>query len=64
MLTYLTAYLELYYKEHWLSAIMSTKLGDQEIISQGFQDIRQAGFDFVAPDINESGLIFTANKGK
>ncbi|PHD51841.1 DNA polymerase III subunit alpha [Bacillus toyonensis] len=63
-LTYLTAYLELYYKEHWIAAIMSTKMSDQETISQGFQDIRQAGFDFVAPDINESGLIFVANKGK
>lgn len=64
MITYMTAYLETYYKEHWLAAIMSTKLGDQDVISQGFQDIRQAGFDFVAPDVNESGLIFTANKGK
>ncbi|QNI20400.1 DNA polymerase III subunit alpha [Bacillus phage 1_ICo-2020] len=63
-LTYLTAYLEVYYKEHWIAAIMSTKMSDQETISQGFQDIRQAGFDFVAPDINESGLIFTASKGK
>ncbi|WP_163258389.1 DNA polymerase III subunit alpha [Bacillus paranthracis] len=64
MITYMTAYLETYFKEHWLAAIMSTKMGDQETISQGFQDIRQAGFDFVAPDVNESGLIFTANKGK
>lgn len=64
MITYMTAYLETYYKEHWLSAIMSTKMGDQEVISQGFQDIRKEGFDFVAPDINESDVIFTANKGK
>lgn len=64
MITYMTAYLETYFKEHWLASIMSTKMGDQETISQGFQDIRQAGFDFVAPDVNESGLIFTANKGK
>ena len=64
MITYMTAYLETYFKEHWLSAIMSTKMGDQEIISQGFQDIRKEGFDFVAPDINESDVIFTANKGK
>lgn len=63
-LTYLTAWLETYYKEHWLSAIMSTKIGDQEIIAQGFQDIKHAGFDFQAPDINQSELIFTANSGK
>jgi len=64
MITYITGWLETYYPEHWLSAIMSTKMGDQEIIAQGFQDIKHAGFDFQAPDINQSELIFTANSGK
>lgn len=64
MITYMTGWLEVYYPEHWLSAIMSTKMGDQEVIAQGFQDIKHAGFDFQAPDINKSELIFTAHGGK
>ncbi|WP_176581303.1 DNA polymerase III subunit alpha [Bacillus thuringiensis] len=64
MITYITAYLELYYKEHWIAAIMSTKMSDKETIAQGFEDIRRAGISFSAPSINKSGTIFIARNNK
>ncbi|PGM47454.1 DNA polymerase III subunit alpha [Bacillus thuringiensis] len=64
MITYITAWLELYYPDHWLSAIMSTKMGDKEVIAQGLADIKANGFEFNPPDINKSELIFTAHNNK
>ncbi|MHA4169942.1 DNA polymerase III subunit alpha [Bacillus cereus] len=64
MITYMTAYLELYYPAHWLSAIMSTKMGDKEVIAQGLADIKANGFEFNPPDINKSETIFTAHNNK
>lgn len=64
MVTYMTAWLELYYPAHWLSAIMSTKMGDKEVIAQGLADIKANGFEFNPPDINKSELIFTAHNNK
>ncbi|WP_130067451.1 DNA polymerase III subunit alpha [Bacillus albus] len=64
MITYMTAWLELYYPAHWLSAIMSTKMGDKEVIAQGLADIKSNGFEFNPPDINKSELIFTAHDNK
>lgn len=64
MITYITAWLELYYPSHWLSAIMSTKMGDKEVIAQGLADIKANGFDFNPPDINKSETIFTAHNNK
>jgi DNA polymerase III subunit alpha len=64
MLSYITAYLECYYPEHYQSAIMSTKMGDQDKINQVFQDVKKAGFEFQAPDVNLSDHFFTAHSGK
>jgi DNA polymerase III subunit alpha len=64
MLTYLTAWLEVYYPEHWMSAMMSVKMGEQDKIAQVFAEIKKAGFEFQAPDINSSEYLFTASKGK
>lgn len=64
MITYMTAWLELYYPAHWLSAIMSTKMGDKEVIAQGLAGIKANGFEFNPPDINKSELIFTAHDNR
>lgn len=64
MITYMTGWLEVYYPAHWLAAIMSTKMGDKEVIAQGLADIKSNGFDFNPPDINKSDLIFTAHNNK
>jgi DNA polymerase III subunit alpha len=64
MITYLTVWLETHYAEHWKSAIMTTKMGEQDKIAQVFSEIKREGFQFQAPDINKSDVIFTANSGK
>jgi DNA polymerase-3 subunit alpha len=60
VLSYLTAYLEANYPAHWLSAIMSTKMGDQDKIAQVFAEIKNSKFDYRAPDINLSEKNFVA----
>jgi len=64
MITYLTVWIEAHYPEHWKSAIMTTKMDEQDKIAQVFSEIRREGFKFQAPDINKSDTIFTANSGK
>ncbi|PEZ47065.1 hypothetical protein CN367_11915 [Priestia megaterium] len=64
MITYMTVYLETHYPEHWQSAIMTTKMGEQDKVAQVFQDVKKAGFEFQPPSVNKSDLVFTANKGK
>lgn len=64
MLSYITAYLEEYYPEHYMSAIMSTKMNEQDKVAQVFGDVKKAGFEFEAPNVNKSDVVFTANSGK
>jgi DNA polymerase III subunit alpha len=64
MITYMTIYLETHYPEHWQSAVMTTKMNDQDKLNQVFQEIKREGFEFQAPDVNKSDLVFTAFKGK
>jgi DNA polymerase III subunit alpha len=64
MLTYLTGWLEVHYPEHWMAAIMSVKMGEQEKVAQIFGEIKQAGFEVQPPDVNKSEKLFTAHGGK
>ncbi|AGY46843.1 DNA polymerase III [Bacillus phage Blastoid] len=64
MLTYLTVYLEHYYPEHYMSAILTSKMSDQDVLAKVFQDIKRENFEVVAPDINKSELSFVASQGK
>ncbi|MBL5872336.1 DNA polymerase III subunit alpha [Bacillus sporothermodurans] len=64
MIAYLTVWLEAHYPEHWKSAIMTTKMGEQDKIAQVFSEIKKEGFEFQAPDVNKSDAIFTANAGR
>lgn len=64
MLTYVTVWLEAHYPEHWQASIMTVKMGEQDKLAQVFQEIKKAGFEFQAPDINLSSEIFTAKKGR
>ncbi|QKN88232.1 DNA polymerase III alpha subunit [Bacillus phage Novomoskovsk] len=64
MLTYLTVYLEHYYPEHYMSAILTSKMSDQEVLAKVFQDIKRENFEVIAPDVNKSELSFVASQGK
>lgn len=64
LMTYMSAWLELYYPAHWLAAVMTVKMDKKEKVAQGLADIKANGFDFNPPDINLSGTIFTAHNNK
>jgi len=64
LLTYLTAWLEVHYPEHWMAAIASVRMGEQEKFAQIFTEIKREGFEVVPPDINKSEKLFTAHSGK
>lgn len=64
LMTYMSAWLELYYPAHWLAAVMTVKMDKKEKVAQGLADIKSNGFDFNPPDINKSELIFTAHNNK
>lgn len=64
LMTYMSAWLELYYPAHWLAAVMTVKMDKKEKIAQGLADIKANGFEFNPPDINKSELIFTAHNNK
>ncbi|QMS41911.1 DNA polymerase III alpha subunit [Bacillus phage Bolokhovo] len=64
MLTYLTVFLEHYYPEHYMSAILTSKMSDQETLAKVFQDIKRENFEVIAPDVNKSELSFVASQGR
>ncbi|PEZ87943.1 DNA polymerase III subunit alpha [Bacillus cereus] len=64
LMTYMSAWLELYYPAHWLAAVMTVKMDKKEKIAQGLADIKANGFEFNPPDINKSELIFTAHNNR
>lgn len=64
LMTYMSAWLELYYPAHWLAAVMTVKMDKKEKVAQGLADIKANGFDFNPPDINLSGTTFTAHNNK
>ena len=64
LMTYMSAWLELYYPSHWLAAVMTVKMDKKEKVAQGLADIKSNGFEFNPPDINKSELIFTAHNNK
>lgn len=64
MLSYVTAWLEEHYPEHWQASLMTVKMGDADKIAQLYQDVKSAGFEVVTPDVNRSSNIFVAHNGK
>ncbi|EJV59320.1 DNA polymerase III subunit alpha [Bacillus mycoides] len=64
LMTYMSAWLELYYPAHWLAAVMTVKMDKKEKVAQGLADIKANGFDFNPPDINLSGIAFTTHNNK
>lgn len=58
MLTYMTAWLKVFYPTHWVAAQMSVNVGDHDKIADSFLDIRRNGFTVRPPDVNLSQHIF------
>lgn len=58
LITYLTAWLETYYPAHWMAAILTTKMGEQETLAKMIGEIRALGLELSPPDINLSSKAY------
>ncbi len=59
-LTYVTAYLKANYPSQWLAALMTCDSDDTEKVAKFFHESREMNIAVLAPDINESEIIFVA----
>lgn len=61
MLTYQTAYLKVNYPIEYLTALLSSVLDDQDKIKYYMAECKNMGIKLMPPDINLSGVNFTAD---
>lgn len=59
---YQTAYLKTHYKAEYMSAVMTSSLGNIEKITFFLEECRNIGIPVLGPDINESDRQFNPNK--
>lgn len=64
MITYATAWLKVHYPLHWLAGNMTANMGEQEKVAMAFNNIKKQGFEFKAPDVNDSSDFFLAKDGR
>ncbi|MBI6547030.1 MAG: DNA polymerase III subunit alpha, partial [Cyanobacteria bacterium NC_groundwater_1444_Ag_S-0.65um_54_12] len=60
VITYQTAYLKAHYPREYLAALLSSYEGATDKIMVAVQNCRQMGIAVLPPDINSSGMDFTA----
>ncbi|MGM0602223.1 MAG: DNA polymerase III subunit alpha [Bacillota bacterium] len=58
-LAYQTAYLKVHYPADFMSALLSSVMGNQDKIADYIKACREIGIDVLPPDINISGFYFT-----
>lgn len=61
MLTYQTAYLKANYPVEYMTALLSSVLDDQDKIKYYMSECKKLGIQIMPPDINLSGVNFTAD---
>ncbi len=59
---YQTAYLKYYYKSEFFASLISSGMANQGMTAYYIEEARRAGIEVKAPDVNESGYLFNANK--
>ena len=65
IVAYQTAYLKANYPVEFLCAMMTNDMGDTEKLSQYIAEARVMGIEVLAPDVNESEIVFApARAGK
>lgn len=64
LLSYLTAYLKTHYSLYFMTALLSSKSDKIEKLSVIINDCRRMGINVLPPNINLSGLQFSARKEK
>ncbi|MDD4564101.1 MAG: DNA polymerase III subunit alpha [Eubacteriales bacterium] len=64
MIAYQTAYLKTHYPVEFMSALMTSVMGESSQISKYIRNCREMGIEVLPPDINESYKKFTVKDGK
>ena len=64
VLTYQTAYLKLYYKVEFLTAVLNNRLTNPDDLKKYIMYARTVGIDVLPPDINKSESLFSIQDGK
>lgn len=60
---YQTAYLKAHYPPEYMAAVMSRNISNIAEITKFMDECKAMGIEVLGPDVNESNLKFTANKG-
>lgn len=60
VLAYRTAYLKCHYPKEYMAALLNSVLGDNGKMRLYRQECQRMGFDILPPDVNKSGVLFTA----
>src|SRR6058998_554277 len=59
VLSYQTAWLKAHYAPEFLSALLSSEIGNTDNVVRYINEARELGLEVLAPDVNESGFKFT-----
>jgi DNA polymerase III subunit alpha len=59
LLSYRTAWLKAHYAPEFLSALLSSEIGDTDNVVRYINEARELGLEVLPPDVNESGFKFT-----
>jgi DNA polymerase-3 subunit alpha len=59
VLSYQTAWLKAHYAPEFLSALLSSEIGDTDNVVRYINEARELGLEVLPPDVNESGFKFT-----
>src|SRR5213594_241467 len=59
VLSYRTAWLKAHYPPEFMSALLSSEIGNTDKVVQYINEARELGLEVLPPDVNESGFKFT-----
>src|SRR5438046_605009 len=59
VLSYQTAWLKAHYAPEFLSALLSSEIGNTDSVVRYINEARELGLEVLPPDVNESGFKFT-----
>ncbi len=59
VLSYQTAWLKAHYPAEFMSALLSSEIGDTDTVVRYINEARELGLEVLPPDVNESGFKFT-----
>jgi DNA polymerase-3 subunit alpha len=59
VLSYQTAWLKVHYPAEFMSALLSSEIGDTDNVVRYINEARELGLEVLPPDVNESGFKFT-----